>query len=710
LPPPVPAAQLAPLPHSDSHTPLTGIDRLLARLNAEQRAAARHGLDGLDGSEGGPLLIIAGAGTGKTNTLAHRVACLVESGVDPRTILLLTFSRRAAVEMARRVEGIVAGLGERWARVAHSVPPWAGTFHGIGARLLREYAERCGMDPAFTILDREDAADLMNLVRTELRLHETGERFPLKSTCLAIYSAAVNRELPLDRVLADDFPWCCTWERELKRLFAAYVEAKQHQGVLDYDDLLLYWAQLMAEPALADDVRARFTHVLVDEYQDTNRLQATILLALKPDGRGLTAVGDDAQAIYAFRGATVRNILDYPAQFTPPARIVTLARNYRSTQPILDAANAVIGLAAERFTKDLWSERASAEKPRIVTVADEATQARYVVEQVLERREAAVALKQQAVLFRASSHSAVLELELVRRNIPYVKFGGLKFLEAAHVKDVLAFLRLLENPRDRVAGFRVLQLLPGVGPKTAARVIDAMALADPCEAIAAFTPPHASSEEWAAFAESFRLLRSRSPGWPAELEHVSRWLEPLLERRYDNVDVRLADLRQLEAIAAGYPSRERFLTELTLDPPGATSDEAGAPLKDEDYLILSTIHSAKGQEWRAVTLLNAVDGCIPSDLSTGSTAELEEERRLLYVAMTRAKDHLTLVVPQRFYVHQQGSGGDRHVYASRTRFIPEVLASRFERGSWPVAANELAASVRNAPVVDLAARMRGLWT
>jgi DNA helicase-2/ATP-dependent DNA helicase PcrA len=702
----VPPDSLAALPLDDTNATSTGIDRLLARLNAEQRAAARHGLDG---SDGGPLLIIAGAGTGKTNALAHRVACVVESGVDPRTILLLTFSRRAAVEIARRVEGIVAGLGERWARVAHSVLPWTGTFHAIGARLLREYAERCGMDPAFTILDREDAADLMNLVRTELRLHETAERFPLKSTCLAIYSAAVNRQAPLDRVLADDFPWCCAWERELKRLFAAYVEAKQRQGVLDYDDLLLYWAQLMAEPALAEDVRSRFTHLLVDEYQDTNRLQATILLALKPDGRGLTAVGDDAQAIYAFRGATVRNILDYPSHFTPPARIVTLARNYRSTQPILDAANAVIGLAAERFTKDLWSERVSLEKPRLVTVADEAAQARFVVEQVLERREAAIALKSQAVLFRAASHSAVLELELVRLNIPYVKFGGLKFLEAAHVKDVLAFLRLLENPRDRVAGFRVLQLLPGVGPKTAARVLDAMGLADPCDAIAGIAPPHAGADEWAAFAAAFRQLRRGSMGWPAELEHVSRWIEPHLERRYDNADVRLADLRQLEAIAAGYPSRERFLTELTLDPPGATSDEAGAPLKDEDYLILSTIHSAKGQEWKAVTLLNAVDGCIPSDLATGTTAELEEERRLLYVAMTRTKDHLTIVVPQRFYVHQQGLGGDRHVYASRTRFIPDALVARFEQGSWPVAATEAAQDVRPMKAVDLAARMRGMW-
>jgi len=683
------------------------LERLLGRLNPEQRTAACHGLDDADR---GPLLIIAGAGTGKTNTLAHRVGCLIAGGVDPRSILLLTFSRRAAVEMRRRVEGIVAGLGEPWTRVAHSVLPWAGTFHGVGARLLREYAERCGMDPAFTILDREDAADLMNLVRAELRFNEAKDRFPLKATCLAIYSAAVNRQASLDRVLADEFPWCAAWESQLRQLFAAYVEAKQRQGVLDYDDLLLYWAQLMAEPALAADVGQRFTHVLVDEYQDTNRLQATILLALKPDGRGLTAVGDDAQAIYAFRGATVRNILDFPTHFTPPARVVSLMRNYRSTQAILDSTNAVIGLSGERFTKDLWSERRADERPRIVTVPDETEQARYVVDQILERRESAIALKSQAVLFRASSHSAVLELELVRRNIPYIKFGGLKFLEAAHVKDVLAFLRLVENPRDRVAGFRVLQLLPGVGPKTAARVLDSMTLQDPAAALAQIPAPSGGGDEWGAFADAFQGLRRQSPGWPAELEYVHRWYEPHLHRRHDNAEARLGDLRQLEVIAAGYPSRERFLTELTLDPPGATSDEAGAPLQDEDYLILSTIHSAKGQEWKAVYLLNAVDGCIPSDLATGTTAEIEEERRLLYVAMTRAKDHLTVVVPQRFYVHQQGSGGDRHVYASRSRFIPDSIGGHFELSSWPTAPADVGRTTNAAPAVNLAARMRSMWS
>ncbi len=361
---------------------------------------------------------------------------------------------------------------------------WAGTFHSIGARLLREYAPRIGLAPEFTIHDREDSADLMNLVRHELALSGTEKRFPLKGTCLAIYSKTINTEQPLAAVLADSFPWCAGWEAELKRLFAAYVEAKQRHGVLDYDDLLACWAAMMVEPSIAGEIGARFAHVLVDEYQDTNRLQASVLLALKPDGRGLTVVGDDAQAIYAFRGATVRNILDFPRHFDPPATVVTLEQNYRSTPPILEASNAVIGQAAERFTKNLFSGRPSSARPLLVSVADEAAQARYVVDEVLERREEGLALRAQAVLFRASQHSLQLELELGRRNVPFVKFGGLKFLEAAHVKDLLACLRWAENPRDRVAGFRVLLLLPGVGPKTAARALDAMAAAaDPAGAL-----------------------------------------------------------------------------------------------------------------------------------------------------------------------------------------------------------------------------------
>jgi DNA helicase-2/ATP-dependent DNA helicase PcrA len=406
----------------------------LARLNPEQRQAVEH-----DGAS--PLLIIAGAGTGKTNTLAHRVAHLIVLGADPRRIMLLTFSRRAAVEMIRRVERIAAHVLPDQARVATDALSWSGTFHAIGARLLREYAEQIGLDRQFTIHDREDSADLMNLLRHDLGLSKTEERFPAKNTCLAIYSRAVNAEAALDEVLGNNFPWCAGWGDELKSLFGGYVEAKQRHNVLDYDDLLLYWAQMMQVGEIAHDIASRFDHVLVDEYQDTNRLQASILVALKPDGRGLTVVGDDAQSIYSFRAATVRNILDFPQLFTPPAHTITLDRNYRSTQSILTAANAVIDLAAERYQKNLRSDRSSTERPQLVSVRDETDQARYVAERILEHREAAVPLKQQAVLFRASHHSAPLEIELTRRNIPFVKFGGLKFLEAAHVKDVLAFLR-----------------------------------------------------------------------------------------------------------------------------------------------------------------------------------------------------------------------------------------------------------------------------
>src|SRR5213075_1339186 len=487
-----------------------------------------------------------------------------------------------------------------------------------------------------------------------------------------------------EQVLAASFPWCSGWAAELKDLFAAYVEAKQRQNVLDYDDLLLYWAQTMNDPGLADEIGGRFDHVLVDEYQDTNRLQSSILLALKPGGRGLTVVGDDAQSIYSFRAATVRNILDFPDQFSPPANIITLDRNYRSTQTILAAANGVIGLAKERFTKNLWTERTSGAKPQLVTVRDEADQARFIVERILENRESGTLLKEQAVLFRTSSHSGPLEIELTRRNIPFVKFGGLKFLDAAHIKDILALLRFVENPRDRVAGFRLLHLLPGVGSATAQRVLDRMAeSADAIAALAGIPTPPRAGDDWKGFVETMGNLRYSE--WPVDLERARLWYEPHLDRIHEDAETRRADLLQLEQIASGYPSRERFLTELTLDPPDATSDQAGVPLLDEDYLILSTIHSAKGQEWKSVFVLNAVDGCIPSDLATGSTDETEEERRLLYVAMTRAKDQLDVIVPQRFYTHNQANRGDRYVHTLRTRFIPTSAAKLFEQRMWPSA-------------------------
>jgi DNA helicase-2/ATP-dependent DNA helicase PcrA len=550
----------------------------------------------------------------------------------------------------------------------------------------------------------------MNLVRHELGFSAKETRFPTKGTCLAIYSRAVNAEQPLAKILEAFFPWCLNCEAELKSLFQAYVDAKQRQNALDYDDLLLYWSQMTSVSALAEEIGGRFDHVLVDEYQDTNRLQSRILLALKPHGNGLTVVGDDAQSIYSFRAAEVRNILDFPAHFTPKARIVTLSRNYRSTQPILKAANAVISLAKERFTKDLWSERPSEQKPCVITVRDEIDEACYVAGRILENREGGMRLKDQAVLFRASYHSGPLELELARRNIPFVKYGGLKFLDSAHIKDVLAVLRWTANARNKVAGFRVLQLLPGIGPGHANRILEQLGPeVSHLGRLVEIHPPAASASAWPDFSELIAQLASNSIGWPAELARLRRWYGPFLEELRDDAAARLANLVQLEQIAGAYRSREQFLTELALDPPDATSGQAETPILDEDYLILSTIHSAKGQEWRSVYVLKTVDGCIPSDLGVGSHEEIEEERRLLYVAMTRAKDQLELLVPQRFYVHQQTGSGDRHVYGSRTRFIPSTILDAFETRSWTPA--RLNISPQNvAPVgIDLASKIREMW-
>jgi ATP-dependent DNA helicase UvrD/PcrA len=679
----------------------------LIDLNKEQRRAVTHGIDSESATRPPPLLVIAGAGSGKTKTLAHRVAHLVVSGVDPHRILLLTFTRRASEEMIRRVKRITAtALGTQQVDL-----PWSGTFHAVGARLIREYATQIGLKPSFTILDRADAADLMNLVRHELGYSTKKSRFPKKDTCLSIYSLVINSGKSIERVLAENFPWCGEWEDDLRRLFQSYTAAKQRQNVLDYDDLLLYWAEMMADGDLAAEIGNRFDHILVDEYQDTNRLQSNILLNLMPEGRGLMVVGADAQSIYSFRAATVRNILDFPKQFRPAADIITLEQNYRSTQPILDACNQVIRFAKERYTKNLRSDRRSKQKPFLTTVTDEAAQARFVAQQILDSREAGVPLKAQAVLFRASHHSAQLEIELARRNIPFVKYGGLKFLEAAHVKDVLSTLRWCENPRDRVAGFRVIQLLPGIGPSTAAKILDQVeADTHTSDVLYDIKVPKAAAEDWPAFAELFEQMRQGKIRWPAEFELVQEWYAPHLERIYDDAHFRAADVTQLAQIAAGYGSRERFLTELTLDPPDATSGRPGADLKDEDYTVLSTIHSAKGQEWSIVRILNVVDGCIPSDRATGTSEEIEEERRLLYVAMTRAKDELDLIVPQRFFTHQQAKLGDGHVYASRSRFVPDSIVGSFETRHWRDRAEGPIKVARKAgSSVNVAANLMRMW-
>ncbi len=684
-------------------------------LNSEQRAAATWGeCDGARRVRAGPLLVIAGAGTGKTQTLAHRVAHLVLHGVDPARILLLTFSRRAAEEMTRRAERIVAAAlarpGAAGGATRASRLPWAGTFHSIANRLLRLHAREVGLDPTFSVIDRGDSADLLDVVRHGLGLSARDKRFPRKDTCLAIYSHRVNTLRPLAATLAAQWPWCVDFEPDLTRLFRAYVERKQAEQLLDYDDLLLYWHGMVSDPALARHVSGLFEHVLVDEYQDTNRLQAGILKALRPEGDGLTVVGDDAQSIYSFRAATVDNILEFPSQYEPPARVVTLVRNYRSTQPILDAANALIAAAERQHDKQLVAHRGDGARPRLVSVADDRGQADYVIDEVLKAREAGVPLKRQAVLFRSGHHSDFLEVELTRRNIPFVKYGGLKFLEAAHVKDFLAVLRWADNPRNRIAAFRALQLLPGMGPVHSDRCLATLAAAPTLAAgMAAFEPPAAARAEWPALVTLLSALSSPTAAWPGQVEQVRDWYRPHLERSYDAAGVRVGDLEQLVRIAGGYPDRQRFLTELALDPPQASGDLAGPPLLDEDYLVLSTVHSAKGQEWQSVYLLNVNDGNFPSEFAAGDPALLEEERRLLYVAMTRARDALHLIAPLRYYVTQQPRYGDAHVYGATSRFLtPEVLATLESSGpASPASAGEV--GDRPAMRIDVAASLRALW-
>ena len=656
----------------------------LDALNPPQREAACYGERRPGGGLGaGPLLVIAGAGTGKTMTLAHRVAHLIVEGVNPERILLLTFTRRAAQEMTRRVESIVGRSGDHGRPAANGSLRWSGTFHAVANRLLRRYAHNLDLDPGFSVLDRGDAADLLDVVRHELELSKKARRFPKKDTCLAIYSRCVNARHALDDTLQAAFPWCADWEPELRRLFRSYVERKQANQVLDYDDLLLYWSHLLADSEMAAEIGSWFDHVLVDEYQDTNRLQSDVLRALKPDGDGMTVVGDDAQSIYSFRAAEVGNILDFPDQFEPPAKIVTLEQNYRSSQPILDTANRLIAESERQYRKNLFTARRGGAKPTYVTVEDGDSEAEYVADAVLENRESGMLLMNQAVLFRGAHHSDRLELELVRRNVPYVKYGGLKFLEAAHVKDLLAVLKWAENPRNQVAAFRVLKLLPGMGPSYASRGFEALALADyRFTSFAQFRPPAAARADWPLFCDLMRAVSGREleeRDWQDQVTLVRRWYQPHLERVYDSPETREADLEQLEQIASRYPTRERFLTELTLDPPAAAGDQAGDPLLDEDYLVLSTVHSAKGQEWDSVFLLSVSDGSFPSEFSAGKPELIEEERRLLYVAMTRARQSLHLVAPLRYHIKQQRPDGDRHVYGARSRFMTEPVLETMEK-------------------------------
>jgi DNA helicase-2/ATP-dependent DNA helicase PcrA len=535
-------------------------------LNPQQRRAATFGTPVPDkGVTAGPLLILAGAGTGKTNTLAHRTAHLVLNGVDPSRIMMLTFTRRAAQEMIKRTQGIVAEVlsdrGKAGDRSVISRLQWAGTFHSVGNRILRLYAKHLGLDPNYTVLDRSDAADLMDVVRHELGFSGKEKRFPRKDACLAIYSYRVNTRLSLKQTLEEQYPWCREWEADLTRLYREYVARKQKNRALDFDDLLLFWHVMMQTPALAQSLSKNFDHLLVDEYQDTSTLQGEIIHALKPDGQGVTVVGDDAQAIYSFRAAAVENILGFADRYKPKADMVVLAQNYRSAQPVLDTANALMSDGPRQHRKTLLGTRQSGQKPYYVALDDAQAQADYITGKILQTREIGGSLKRHAILFRSSHHSDVLEVELTKKNIPFVKYGGLKFLEAAHVKDMLSVLRWADNPRNTIAGFRVLKLLPGIGPGQAKQALELLeAKGFEVKSLASFDAPQPVKMDWKRFCALFEKLADPATPWLGQVGLVKDWYKPQLERIYDSGWTRMGDLEQLDQLSGQHPNRERFLT------------------------------------------------------------------------------------------------------------------------------------------------------
>ena len=627
----------------------------LAQLNPEQREAATHA--------GGPLLILAGAGTGKTTTLCSRVAHLVAEGVPSERILLVTFTRRAAREMLQRSRGLVPA----------SAKVFGGTFHSVAHRVVRRHAAALGLPGGFGVLDAGDAADVLDLLREEAGHAQARTRFPKKGTLLDIYSRTVNAQQPLSGVIAEHFPWCEDHRDAISALFKAYTARKRELGVLDLDDLLLFWRALARDDVIGPRVASAFDHVLVDEYQDVNGLQVDLVRGLAAYGPEITAVGDDFQAIYGFRSASAAHILDFPEHF-PGTRVVTLERNYRSTQPVLDAANALAAQAVRAFPKRLAAQREGGARPNVVFVRDEGAQAEEVCTRVLEAREQGSDLRAQAVLMRTSHDSDLLELELTRRRIPFVKYGGLRYLEAAHVKDFVALLRLADNGADEIAWFRVLQLVEGVGPVSARRAVAALEQdLDRWPEAREALPANAREAADALINALIAARADRRPGPRAE--GLRDALAPLVKLRYPDGAIRLMDLDQLVAAAHQARDARHFVAELVLDPPSSSADLAQPPHLDEDYLTLSTIHSAKGLEWDSVHVLAVYDGNFPACMSAGTSESIDEERRLLYVGMTRARRTLTLYVPVRYF-HRPRGNDDAHGYGKPSRFLTdEVLAA-----------------------------------
>ncbi len=629
-----------------------------AELNPEQYKAATH----LDG----PHLVIAGAGSGKTRTLIYRVAYLVENRIDPRSILLMTFTRKSAQEMMRRS---AAMLDNRCKHVA------GGTFHSFANLTLRKYALNLGWYPTFTIVDRGDAEDIINLIRAQLELNKKERRFPRKSTLVNIISKSINKDIPISTVVEIEYPHFFDDCEDIEKVADSYRDFKKQKQVMDYDDLLVYLKQLLeTDEEVRKKLSGTYKYIMVDEYQDTNRLQAEIAYLLASEHQNLMVVGDDSQSIYAFRGANFRNIMDFPKRY-PEAAVTTLEQNYRSTRPILDLTNAVIRRAKEKYSKELFSEIQGEDKPVFLNTLDEREQAAFIVQQVLDLREEGVPLGQIAVLFRAGWHSNELEIELKSANIPFTKYGGLKFAEAAHIKDVMSYLRVLYNPLDEIAWIRLLLLIGGIGSVSASAV--AGKIIEAGGKIDGLVHDDFMSKRFFPHLQELHTLLSRLTGpdfKPAEkLEAIIRYYTPMFQKKYDNHHRRLEDLQSLHRISERYGTEEEMLTDMALEPPTMFQEGAEAGDTEDEKLVLSTIHSSKGLEWHSVFMIHLVDGYFPAAQAMFNEEQLEEERRLFYVAATRAKQNLYLVTPE---LEARG----RHFYyesrdmalAEPSRFITEL--------------------------------------
>jgi DNA helicase-2/ATP-dependent DNA helicase PcrA len=637
---------------------------LLDGLNEEQRQAAAH--------PGGPLLILAGAGTGKTRTLVARAAWLCAQGMAPSRVLLLTFTRRAAEDMLSRA---VPGARPAGGRIT------GGTFHAIAHRIIREHAEAFSLPPEFTVIDPADMTDLLDARRADHGLVGTQRRTPRAAACADIYTRCVNTQRTVAEVVRRGFPWCTDYTEQLAELFRSYVAHKRSHGLVDFDDLLLLWRAALSDPAAGPVLRGMFDAVLVDEYQDVNALQADIVRLLTPETGCLTCVGDDAQAIYAFRGADPEHLRQLGTSF-PGLTVVRLVTNYRSRQSVLRLGNAVRPQSSG-LELVLTAARSAGQAPVLVRCHDEATQAREICARILDAHEAGTDLRDQAVLVRAAHHSDVLEVELAARGIPFIKYGGLRFTEAAHVKDFLAAARIVANPADDVAWFRVLRLHEGIGPVHARRVIETLRPADPGppgpfgrwpDAVAG--APRRAREDLTATVAALAGAAALEPAGERATAILTALHNPL-KARYPDADIRLADLQRLADAAASRPSLHDALVELALDPPASASDLAGPPRQDEDFLVISTVHSAKGLEWPVVHLPHLVDGAVPSDMALASAAGLAEEQRLFYVAVTRARDQLFLYAPMRLHHHRMASD-DRHSYGQLTRFLDTAALAACE--------------------------------